>query len=105
MRKITDYVEPMSIDEAYLDVTNNKLQIDSATVVAKHLQRQIYKETRLTSSAGVSYNKFIAKIASDQNKPAGLTVILQKKQLIFYGSYRLKSFMVLVRKQHFVCMN
>ncbi|EZH67051.1 DNA polymerase IV [Bacillaceae bacterium JMAK1] len=92
MRKITDFVEPMSIDEAYLDVTNNKLQIDSATVVAKHLQRQIYNETRLTSSAGVSYNKFIAKIASDQNKPAGLTVIPPEKAIDFLRELPIEKF-------------
>ncbi|MFB4158484.1 DNA polymerase IV [Geomicrobium sp. JSM 1781026] len=76
MLRYTDLVEPMSIDEAYLDVTNNKKNIPSATVVARMIQRDIWKETKLTSSAGVSYNKFIAKIASDQQKPAGLTVII-----------------------------
>ena len=61
----TDLVEPMSIDEAYLDVTTNKLGIKSAVKVAKLIQYDIWQELHLTCSAGVSYNKFIAKLASD----------------------------------------
>lgn len=72
---ITPLVEPVSIDEAYLDVTENSLGEPSATRVGRHLQREIYRITGLTASAGVSYNKFLAKVASDQKKPAGLTVI------------------------------
>ena len=68
----TDLVEPMSIDEAYLDVTTNKLGIKSAVKVAKLIQYDIWQELHLTCSAGVSYNKFIAKLASDFQKPAGL---------------------------------
>ena len=71
----TDLVEPVSIDEAYLDVTVNHYNIASATRLAQMIQRQIYERTGLTASAGVSYNKFLAKVASDLRKPAGLSVI------------------------------
>ncbi|HFI0306406.1 TPA: DNA polymerase IV [Streptococcus suis] len=73
--RYTDLVEPMSIDEAYLDVTENKLGITSAIKIAKLIQYDIWKELHLTASAGVSYNKFMAKIASDMEKPHGLTLI------------------------------
>ncbi len=68
-------VEPVSIDEAYLDVTYNKLGIKSATIIAQEIKKRIYDETDLTASAGVSYNKFLAKVASDMDKPDGLVVI------------------------------
>ncbi|MFN4114002.1 MAG: DNA polymerase IV [Sphingomonadaceae bacterium] len=74
-RHHTDLVEPLSLDEAYLDVTNDKLGIGSATRIAELIRQEIRAKTRLTASAGVSYNKFLAKIASDQNKPDGLCVI------------------------------
>lgn len=70
-----DLVEPLSLDEAYLDVTNDKWQLGSATLVAQEVKRRIHETTGLTASAGVSYNKFLAKIASDQRKPNGLFVI------------------------------
>ena len=70
-----DEVEPLSLDEAYLDVSADKAGLGSATATAKLIRRRISEETGLTASAGVSYNKFIAKLASDQNKPDGLTVI------------------------------
>lgn len=73
--EVTDLVEGMSLDEAYLDVTENKLGFESATKVAKYIKRRIYEETNLTASAGVSYNKLLAKIGSDYQKPNGLTVI------------------------------
>ena len=69
----------MSIDEAYLDVTNNKLGVQSAVKVARLIQHAIWNELHLTASAGVSYNKFLAKIASDYQKPRGLTVILPEQ--------------------------
>jgi len=72
----TDMVEPLSLDEAYLDVTNNKKGIPSATIIAREIKQKILQRTRLTASAGVSYNKFLAKIASDYRKPDGLFVIL-----------------------------
>lgn len=73
--KYTDLVEPLSLDEAYLDVTENKINEPSATKIARMIKRDIYNKTKLTASAGVSYNKFIAKVASDFNKPNGLTVV------------------------------
>jgi DNA polymerase IV len=71
----TDAVEPLSLDEAYLDVTADRRGIGSARATAQEIRRRIRKETGLTASAGVSYCKFIAKLASDQNKPDGLCVI------------------------------
>ena len=73
--RYTDLVEPLSLDEAYLDVTTNKKEMPSATLVAKEIQERIYEETRLTASAGVSINKFLAKMASGMNKPHGLFLI------------------------------
>jgi len=73
--RFTDIVQPLSLDEAYLDVTRNKLGIVSATYVAQEIRRLIREETGLTASAGVSCNKLIAKLASDQNKPDGLCVV------------------------------
>jgi DNA polymerase-4 len=71
----TPHVEPLSLDEAYLDVTEDIKGIGSATRIAEIIRARIRAETGLTASAGVSYNKFLAKIASDQNKPDGLCVI------------------------------
>jgi len=71
----TPHVEPLSLDEAYLDVTADLKGIGSATRIAQDIRRRIKADTGLTASAGVSYNKFIAKLASDQNKPDGLCVI------------------------------
>ena len=71
----TDLVEPLSLDEAYLDVTYAKKGKPSATLIAKEIRKRIFDEMRLTASAGVSYNKFLAKMASDVNKPDGIFVI------------------------------
>lgn len=71
----TDLVEPLSLDEAYLDVSENKPGILSATWVAQEIRKKIQQVTGLTASAGVSYNKFLAKLASDMQKPDGLTVV------------------------------
>ncbi len=71
----TPVIEPLSLDEAYLDVTDDRLGIGSATRIATLIRQEIRAKTRLTASAGVSYNKFLAKLASDQNKPDGLCVI------------------------------
>ena len=71
----TDLVEPLSLDEAYLDVTENKTGLPTATAVAKAIRASIREETALTASAGVAPNKFLAKIASDWRKPDGLFVI------------------------------
>lgn len=74
--RYTDLIEPMSIDEAYLDVTENKIGSKSAIKVARCIQEDIWRELHLTCSAGVSYNKFLAKLASDYRKPHGMTVIM-----------------------------
>ncbi len=74
-RRHTDLIEPLSLDEAYLDVTENKTGLPTATRVAKTIREQIREELHLTASAGVAPNKFLAKIASDWRKPDGLFVI------------------------------
>ena len=71
----TDKIEPVALDEAYLDVTENKRKLYDEVQLAHLLQQEIYEQTHLTSSVGISYNKFLAKLASDYNKPVGLTVI------------------------------
>ena len=71
----TDLVEPLSLDEAFLDVTVDFKNIRSGTLIAREIRERILKETGLTASAGISYNKFLAKIASDQNKPNGQFLI------------------------------
>jgi len=73
--RYTDLIEPLSLDEAFLDVTTDKLNIGSAMEIAKQIKQAIHDELKLTASAGVSSNKFVAKIASDLNKPDGLTFI------------------------------
>jgi len=73
--RYTDLIEPLSLDEAYLDVTNDKLNIGSAIEIAMQIKQAIKDELQLTASAGVSINKFVAKIASDMNKPDGLKFI------------------------------
>jgi len=88
----TDLVEPLSLDEAFLDITNNKKDIPSATWVAEAIRKQIFKETGLTASAGVSCNKFLAKVASDLNKPNGLKVITPQEALEFVGALPVKKF-------------
>jgi DNA polymerase-4 len=74
-RSYTDLVEPLSLDEAYLDVTENKPGQSSPGLIAREIKQQIYAQTGLTASAGVSFNKFIAKLASDYRKPDGLTIV------------------------------
>lgn len=74
-KQYTSIIEPISLDEAYLDVTTNLKNLASATAVAQHIQSDIYQTTKLTASAGIAPNKFLAKIASDWQKPNGLFVI------------------------------
>ena len=74
-RSYTELVEPMSLDEAYLDITHLVRPDLPVSTIANYIRRDIYEVTRLTASAGVSYNKFLAKLASGMNKPNGLTVI------------------------------
>jgi DNA polymerase-4 len=75
LRSCSDLVEPLSLDEAYVDVTENRWGIAYGSLMAKELKRRIFEETRCTASAGVAPNKFLAKIASGWRKPDGLTVI------------------------------
>lgn len=79
----TDLVEPLSLDEAYLDVTENKKGLNSAMQIAIDIRKRIEAETGLTASAGVSFNKFLAKVASDINKPNGMKTILPEEALDF----------------------
>ncbi len=88
----TDLVEPLSLDEAYLDVTTNKFNTPFAFEIAKEIRKKIYIETQLTCSAGVSYNKFLAKMASEHNKPNGLFVIQPKDALNFLSEIPLAKF-------------
>jgi DNA polymerase-4 len=85
-KRHTDLVEPLSLDEAYLDVTENKAGLPTATRVAKAIRQQIRDELHLTASAGVAPNKFLAKIASDWRKPAGLFVIQPDEVNAFLSS-------------------
>lgn len=88
----TDLVEPLSLDEAYLDVTENKRGIASATHIAKEIRARIKAETHLTASAGISINKFLAKVASDIHKPDGMTLIPPDKALAFLEKLPIKKF-------------
>jgi DNA polymerase-4 len=90
--RYTDLIQPLSLDEAYLDVTNDKQSIGSAVKIAKAIRAVIREETGLTASAGVSYNKFIAKLASDQNKPDGMCVILPDQGPEFVASLPVRRF-------------
>lgn len=82
-RSVADAVEPLSLDEAYLDVTTDRGGFGSATATARHVRAEILRITQLTASAGVSTNKLIAKLASDQNKPDGLTVVPPGQEAAF----------------------
>ena len=86
----TDIIEPLSLDEAYLDVTQN--HSSSATHIAREIRRAIRERTGLTASAGVSYNKFLAKLASDRNKPDGLCVIRPEQGLDFVATLPVRHF-------------
>jgi len=88
----TDLVEPLSLDEAYLDVTENLVNNPSATLIAKEIKKRIQMETKLTASAGVSSNKFLAKIASDLDKPDGLSVITPDKAEQFIEQLAIEKF-------------
>jgi len=88
----TDLVEPLSFDEAYLDVTAPKRGPASATLIAKAIRREILETTQLTASAGVSFNKFLAKVASDINKPNGMKVITREEAPAFLAALPVKDF-------------
>ncbi|MGB3378184.1 MAG: DNA polymerase IV [Allopontixanthobacter sediminis] len=91
-RHFTPHVEPLSLDEAYLDVSDDLRGIGSATRIAQLIRKRIQEETQLTASAGVSYNKFLAKLASDQNKPDGLCVIRPGEGAAFVAALPVRRF-------------
>jgi len=92
-REYTNLVEPLSLDEAFLDVTENRMKITSATIIAREILKKIYERTgRLTASAGVSFNKFLAKVASDYNKPNGITVVTPEQADDFINRLPIRKF-------------
>ncbi len=91
-RSYTQLVEPLSLDEAFLDVTTNSQNQPSASILAESIRSQIYQELQLTASAGVSYNKFLAKVASDFNKPNGQTTIPPAKAIDFLSALPIRKF-------------
>ena len=88
----TDQIEPLSLDEAYLDVSEDRHGLGSARAIAEAIRARIREATGLTASAGVSYNKFVAKLASDQNKPDGLCVITPANGAAFVAGLPVKRF-------------
>jgi DNA polymerase-4 len=88
----TDMIEPLSLDEAFLDVTENKKNMASATIIAREIRGRIFTETGLTASAGVSYNKFLAKTASEINKPNGIALIKPGEAEKFLGTLPIGKF-------------
>lgn len=88
----TDLVEPLSLDEAYLDVTNNKKGNPSGSLIAKEIRARIFDEVGLTASAGISINKFIAKVASDYNKPNGQKTVTPEEVLPFLEALDIRKF-------------
>lgn len=90
--RYSDVIEPLSLDEAYLDVSADKAGLGSATATAQRIRDDIRSELALTASAGVSYNKFIAKLASDQNKPDGLCVIRPEEGAVFVAALPARRF-------------
>ncbi|MEO5354057.1 MAG: DNA polymerase IV [Magnetococcus sp. XQGC-1] len=100
----TDWVEPLSLDEAFLDVTVNKKSLPSASIIAQEICRRIQEKTQLTASAGVSINKFLAKVASGINKPNGFTLISPNDATEFIKKLPIEKFFgvgkVTVKKMH-----
>ncbi|MEO5332224.1 MAG: DNA polymerase IV [Magnetococcus sp. YQC-5] len=88
----TDLVEPLSLDEAFLDVTRNKKEIQSASWVAQEIRAKIFERTGLTATAGVSFNKFLAKVASGMNKPNGFTLITPEQAPAFVAALPIEKF-------------
>ena len=91
-REYTDLIEPLSIDEAFLDVTENNKEIPLGVTIAREIKEKIKEQLQLTASAGVSYNKFLAKIASDIRKPDGLCTIHPEQALDFISDLPIESF-------------
>ena len=90
--EFTDKVEPLSLDEAYLDVTENKKNISSASMIAEKIRERIFQKTGLTASAGISINKFIAKVASDFNKPNGQKTVDPEEVFSFLEALDIRKF-------------
>jgi DNA polymerase-4 len=90
--EFTDKVEPLSLDEAYLDVTENKKNISSASMIAEKIRERIFQKTGLTASAGISINKFIAKVASDFNKPNGQKTVDPEEVFTFLEALDIRKF-------------
>jgi DNA polymerase-4 len=88
----TEIFEPLSLDEAYLDVTQTTLCQGSATLIAQQIKADIKQQTQLTASAGISYNKFLAKIASDKDKPIGLYLIKPEQGALFVENLNVREF-------------
>lgn len=91
-REYTDLVEPLSLDEAYLDVTQNKRGNPSASLLAEEIRLRIFNEVGLTASAGISVNKFVAKIASDYNKPNGQKTVNPEDIIVFLEELPIRKF-------------
>ena len=91
-KNYTRLVEPLSLDEAYLDVTDNLKGIPTAWETAKEIRARIYEETKLTASAGISCNKFLAKLASDYRKPNGQFAIMPDQAEAFVATLRVAKF-------------
>jgi DNA polymerase-4 len=96
----TDLVEPLSLDEAFLDVTFNKKNISHASTIAREIRSKVYTKTKLTCSAGVAQNKFLAKMASEKNKPNGLYVVLPENTLSFLSDLKLGQFYGIGKKTY-----
>ncbi|MGL4583413.1 MAG: DNA polymerase IV [Flavobacterium sp.] len=94
----TDLVEPLALDEAFLDVTENKIGCPSATLIAHEIRMKIFERTGLTASAGISVNKFLAKIASDYNKPNGQKTIEPHEMVEFLERLEIKKFFGIGKK-------
>ena len=105
-QEYTDLIEPISIDEAFLDVTHNKKWIELAVDIAKEIKTRIKEETQLTASAGISYCKFLAKVASDYRKPDGICTIHPDKALDFIAQLPVEDFWGVgkktLQKMHFM---
>lgn len=91
-RDYTDLIEPLSLDEAYLDVTKNKKGNPSASLLAEEIRARIFNEVGLTASAGISVNKFVAKIASDYNKPNGQKTVNPDEVIVFLEQLPIQKF-------------
>ena len=92
LRTYTDKVEPLALDEAYLDVSREIARLGSGILIAKDIRQRIERETQLTASAGISYNKFLAKIASDRCKPNGLLYLSKKEGPEFVRALKIREF-------------